>query len=174
GLWLLRGALLVAGGVLGAAVNGPVNRLLLAFFVQFNRFFEWLGHVYGRVVAGLIRAPLIALVVYAALMALTWFGFHRVPVGFIPQQDKGYLVVNLQLPDGASLERSEEVTQRIDAMVRETPGVQHTIAVPGYSVLSGTNISNVGGMYIVLDPFEERIVSGRSADVVMADLRRQF
>jgi multidrug efflux pump len=174
GLWLLRGALLVAGGVLGAAVNGPVNRLLLAFFVQFNRFFEWLGHVYGRVVGGLIRAPVVALVVYAALMALTWFGFHRVPVGFIPQQDKGYLVVNLQLPDGASLERSEEVMQRVDAMVRETPGVQHTIAVPGFSVLSGTNISNVGGMYVVLDPFEERIDSGRSADVVMADLRRQF
>jgi multidrug efflux pump len=173
-LWLLRGALLVAGGVLGAAVNGPVNRVLLAFFKQFNRFFEWLATAYGRVVGLIIRAPLVALVVYAALMALTWFGFHSVPTGFIPQQDKGYLVVNIQLPDGASLERSEEVTQRIDAMIRNTPGVQHTIAVPGYSVLSATNISNVGGMFVILDPFEERIVSGRSADVVLGDLRRQF
>ncbi len=69
----------------------------------------------------LVRAPLISLVVYAGLMGLTWFGFHRVPVGFIPQQDKGYLVVNVQLPDGASLERSEEVTQRVDAIVRDTP-----------------------------------------------------
>ena len=173
-LWILRVALLAAGGVLGAAVNGPVNRLLLAFFRQFNRFFEWLGHVYGRFVGLLIRVPLVVLVAYAALMALTWFGFRRVPVGFIPQQDKGYVVVNVQLPDGASLERTEEVTQRVNTMVRDTPGVLHTIAVPGYSVLSGTNVSNVGGMYIVLDPFEERIHSGRSADVVMADLRRQF
>src|SRR5215470_6493158 len=173
-LWLLRGALLLAGGVLGAAVNGPVNRALLAFFRQFNRFFEWLANVYGRVVGVLVRAPAIALVVYAALMALTWFGFHRVPVGFIPQQDKGYLVVNIQLPDGASLERIEEVTRRVDETIRETAGVQHTIAVPGYSVLSATNISNVGGMFVILDPFEERIVSGRSADVVLGDLRRQF
>src|SRR5215468_8710658 len=173
-LWLLRGGLLLAGGVLGAAVNGPVNRVLLAFFKQFNRFFEWLATAYGRVVGVIVRAPVIALVVYAALMALTWFAFHRVPVGFIPQQDKGYLVVNLQLPDGASLERSEEVTQRVDTMIRETPGVQHTIAVPGYSVLTATNISNVGGMFVILDPFEERVVSGRSADVVMGDLRQKF
>jgi multidrug efflux pump len=174
GIWLLRGALLVAGGLLGAAVNGPVNRLLLAFFKQFNRFFDWLANAYGRVVGLIVRAPMFALVVYAALMALTWFGFHSVPTGFIPQQDKGYLVVNIQLPDGASLERSEEVTRRVDAMIRDTPGVQHTIAVPGYSVLSATNISNVGGMFVILDPFEERIVSGRSADVVLGDLRRQF
>jgi multidrug efflux pump len=173
-LWLLRGALLLAGGVLGAAVNGPVNRALLAFFRQFNRFFEWLANVYGRVVGVIVRAPAIALVVYAALMALTWFGFHRVPVGFIPQQDKGYLVVNIQLPDGASLERSEEVTGRVDEMIRETPGVLHTIAVPGYSVLTATNVSNVGGMFVILDPFEERIHSGRSADVVLGDLRRNF
>src|SRR5215469_16768252 len=136
GLWLLRGGLLVAGGVLGAAVNGPVNRLLLAFFKQFNRFFEWLATAYGRLVGLIIRAPLVALVVYAALMALTWFGFHSVPTGFIPQQDKGYLVVNIQLPDGASLERSEEVTRRVDEMIRNTAGIQHTIAVPGYSELS--------------------------------------
>ncbi len=173
-LWLLRAALFAAGGVLGAAVNGPVNRALLAFFKQFNRFFDWLATAYGRLVGLLVRAPLISLVLYAALMALTWFGFHRVPVGFIPQQDKGYLVVNLQLPDGASLERSEEVTQRVDAIVRETPGVQHTIAVPGYSVLTATNVSNVGGMFVILDPFEERVASGRSADVVIGDLRQKF
>jgi multidrug efflux pump len=173
-LWLLRAALFAAGGVLGAAVNGLVNRALLAFFKQFNLFFEWLATAYGRLVGLLVRAPLIALVVYAALMALTWFGFHRVPVGFIPQQDKGYLVVNLQLPDGASLERSEEVTQRVDTMIRGTPGVQHTIAVPGYSVLTATNVSNVGGMFVILDPFEERVASGRSADVVIADLRQKF
>jgi multidrug efflux pump len=174
GLWVLRGALFVAGGVLGAALNGPVNRALLAFFAQFNRFFEWLGAVYGRGVGGLVRAPLFALAGYAALMVLTWYGFRSVPSGFIPPQDKGYLVVNLQLPDGASLERSEEVTQRIDRMVRETPGVQHTIAVPGYSVLTATNVSNVGGMFVILEPFEERVASGRSADVVLADLRRRF
>jgi multidrug efflux pump len=174
GLWVLRGALFVAGGVLGAALNGAVNRALLGFFAQFNRFFEWLGAVYGRGVGGLVRAPLFALAGYAALMVLTWYGFRSVPSGFIPPQDKGYLVVNLQLPDGASLERSEEVTQRVDRMVRETPGVQHTIAVPGYSVLTATNVSNVGGMFVILDPFEERVASGRSADVVLADLRRRF
>src|SRR5262249_36078719 len=75
---------------------------------------------------------------------------------FIPEQDKGYLVVNAQLPDGASLERSDEVIKRMTALARKTEGVGHTISVPGYSILTGTNIPNVGGMFVILAPFEER------------------
>jgi multidrug efflux pump len=174
GHWLLRVALYVAGGVLGAVLNEPVNRALLAFFAQFNRFFEWLAAAYGRVVGWLIRVPWLMLGLYAGLMVLTWLAFRTVPVGFIPEQDKGYLVVNLQLPDGASLERTEALARRVDEVVRATPGVRHTISVPGYSVVTATNVSNVGGMFVILEPFEERIASGRSANVVLADLRARF
>src|SRR5262249_60293643 len=114
--------------------NARVNRALLGFFKGFNRVFERLTEGYGRIVARLVRATTILLVAYAGLMVLTWSGFTTVPVGFIPDQDKGYLVVNAMLPDGASLERTEEVMKRIDDMVRATPGVAHTIRLPGYSI----------------------------------------
>ena len=173
-LWAVRLAVVGAGGFLGHRLYGRVNAALLAFFVGFNRFFEWLTAGYGRIVSRLVRATGLILVVYAGFMALTWFGFRTVPTGFIPEQDKGYLVVNAQLPDGASLERTEEVMARVDEIVRGTPGVAHTISIPGYSILTSNNISNAGGMFVILGPFEERVHEGLSAAVVGGKLREQF
>jgi multidrug efflux pump len=107
-------------------------------------------------------------------MVLTWLAFARVPTGFIPEQDKGYLVVNTMLPDGASLERTEAVMKHLDDMVRATPGVQHTLNIPGYSILTSNNISNAGGMFVILAPFEERVAAGLSSAKVAADLRTKF
>src|SRR6266446_5834874 len=126
-LWAVRLAVVAAGGVVGYRLNERVNRALLAFFKAFNRAFDWLTAGYGRIVARLVGATGILLVTYGGLMVLTWLGFRTVPVGFTPEQDKGYLAVNAQLPDGASLERTEEVMARLDEMVRATPGVQHAI-----------------------------------------------
>src|SRR5258705_12737180 len=107
------------------------------------------------------------LLIYGGLIGLTVLGFRMVPVGFIPQQDKGYLVVNAQLPDGASLERTDAVVARMTTIARDDPGVAHTIGLPGYSVLTSSNISNAGGMFVVLKPFEERVgKSELSADAV--------
>src|SRR5262249_18385142 len=140
----------------------------------FNRFFDWLGEHYGNIVGRLVKATGILLVSYVGLMVLTWLGFSRVPVGFIPDQDKGYLVVNAMLPDGASLERTQEVMTRLDDTVRATPGVAHTILLPGYSILTSNNISNVGGMFVILDEFDKRLPHGLTAAKVMADLRGKF
>ena len=87
-------------------------------------------------VALMLRLSVIALLVYGGLIGLTYLGFRAVPAGFIPEQDKGYLVVNAQLPDGASLERSDEVIARMTAIARKIEGVGHTISVPGYSILT--------------------------------------
>src|SRR5207253_2780051 len=111
---------------------------------------------------------------HAGVMVLTGLGFRTVPTCFIPDQDKGYLVVNAQLPDGASLERTEDVMARLDEMVRATPGVQHTIRLPGYSILTSNNISNVGGMFVILQPFEDRVAAHLPAAKVAANLRGQF
>jgi multidrug efflux pump len=98
-----------------------------------------------------------------------------VPVGFIPEQDKGYLVVNVQLPDGASLERTGAVVDRLVKIAGETPGVAHTVAMPGYSILSATNIPNFGGMFVILAPFEERKARAElSGPSVAKELRRKF
>ena len=114
---------------------------------------------YGRGVALFLRISVIALAVYGGLMGLTYLGFQAVPTGFIPDQDKGYLVINAQLPDGASLDRSDKIVRQMSDIARDpkkVPGVWHTIDLPGYSALLGTNISNVGGMFVILEPFEER------------------
>jgi multidrug efflux pump len=121
----------------------------------------------------MLRIAVIMLVVYVGLLALTVVGFRTVPVGFIPQQDKGYLVVNGQLPDGANLERTEAVVARMTAIARKDDGVAHTIGLPGYSVLTSTNISNAGGMFIILKPFEERAGHQElSANEVIKRLRK--
>src|SRR4051794_22577252 len=106
-LLFLPGA--VAGGALGWFLIRPVNRLLGRFFRAFNRVFDRATDVYGRLVGWALRLSLIVLLVYVGLLGLTAFGFTRIPLGFIPSQDKGRLYVNVQLPDSAALERTSDV-----------------------------------------------------------------
>lgn len=155
-LWAARGAAFLVGCVAGWLLSGLVNRMLGLFFKGFNWVFDRAIGIYGVSIGMLLRVSLIVLIGYGGLMWLTGKGFATVPVGFIPEQDKGYLVVNAQLPDGASLERSQEVSAKLIDIIAKTPGVAHTIAVPGYSILMATNISNVGGMFVILEPFEKR------------------
>ncbi len=149
--------------------------LLGGFFRGFNKAFDVTIGGYGASVALLLRGSVIVLLIYVGLLGLTWVGFARVPTGFVPEQDKGYLVVNAQLPDGASLERTEAVSQQMAAIAKEVPGVAHTITMPGYSVLTATNLSNVGGMYVVLEEFDHRKGDpNKSASAIGGELRRRF
>ena len=174
-LWALRLAVFLAGSVVGWFLSSPVNRVLLLFFDGFNAVFDRVAKGYGGMVRSTLRIAAVMLLVYGGLLAMTFLGFRVVPAGFIPQQDKGYLVVNAQLPDGASLERTDAVVSRMTALARNDPGVAHTIGLPGYSVLTSNNISNAGGMFIILKPFEER--AGKvdlGADAVLARLHKAF
>jgi multidrug efflux pump len=174
-LWALRAAVFVGGAVAGWFAGVLVNGLLGAFFRAFNWLFDVTINVYGRLVAGLLRISFVALLVYGGLMGLTFLGFRVVPVGFIPEQDKGYLVLNAQLPDGAALDRTDKVVREMSKLAREEPGVAHTIDLPGYSAVLGTNISNVGGMFVILDPFEERAGKAElSAPAIIGRLRQKF
>jgi multidrug efflux pump len=173
-LWGLRFGMFAVGALAGRLISRPFNYIFGRFFVAFNRFFDITTNMYGRTVQGLLRISVIILILYGGLLALTYVGFTTVPVGFIPEQDKGYLVVNAQLPDGASLERTEEVMRRVTDIARNTPGVAHALSLPGYSVLTSNNLSNVGGMFVVLAPFEERIEHGLFGPKVLAALRASF
>ncbi len=152
-----------------------MNSVLNRFLSGFNWVFDRLSGGYGFLVRGLLRVSVILLLVYGGLLAMTALGFKVVPKGFIPDQDKGYLVVNVQLPDGASLERTDRLVTQLSTIALETDGVAHVIAVPGYSTLLSTNISNVGGMFVILKPFEERKehanLYGRR---IAEELRRKF
>jgi multidrug efflux pump len=174
-LWALRAGVALLGAVVGWLAAAVVNAGLGAFFRGFNWVFDVTINGYGKAVGALLRLSVVALVVYAGLMGLTYLGFQAVPVGFIPEQDKGYLVLNAQLPDGASLERSDRLIQELSKLAREDEGVDHTIDLPGYSVLVSTNISNVGGMFVILKPFEERAGKPNlSGPAVTARLRSKF
>ncbi len=143
-------------------------------FGSFNRLFEACTAVYGRLVALCIRGTAAALLVYAGLLVLTWHGFVTVPTGFVPDQDKGYLLATVQLPDSASLERTDAVMRQIDQIVSHAPGVAHRVSISGQSFLLSANGSNFGSMFVILDDFEHRRKAGLDADTIAAGLRREL
>jgi hydrophobe/amphiphile efflux-1 (HAE1) family protein len=172
GIWL---GIVVVTGIVGWLVAPSVNYVLNKFLAGFNWVFDRLAGGYGFLVRGLLRISLILLVVYAGLLGLTVLGFRTVPKGFVPEQDKGYLVVNVQLPDGASLQRTDALIRQLARVAAETTGVAHTIAVPGNSLVLSTNISSVGGMFVILDPFEERKHDPQlHARALATELRKKF
>jgi multidrug efflux pump len=147
---------MLAGGLVGLVVIRPVNAVLGWVFRGFNRWFDRTTALYGRMVGWVLRLSAVMLVVYGGLLVLTTWQFTRTATGFIPQQDKGYLLLNVQLPDSASVERTQRVMARIEKIVRETPGVKHTVGVSGTSLILGANAPNLGSMYVMLQPFERR------------------
>jgi multidrug efflux pump len=142
-------------------------------FRGFNWVFERATKFYGMTVGRLIRLAVVVLVIYGGLLVLTYLGFRGLPGGFIPQQDQGYLVVNVELPEGASLERTEKLMARVAELCLETEGVNHTVQIAGYSILTRTTIPNDGGIYVSLRPFDER-KGKRHADDIVRDLNAKF
>jgi multidrug efflux pump len=172
GLLALPGA--IVGGIVGWLIIRPVNAVLGLFFRGFNWVFDRVTQLYGTTVGWGLRLSVLALVMYVALIGLTGFGFTRVPSGFIPSQDKGRLIVNIQLPDSASLERTAEVARKMDKIALETPGIAHTLANPGRSFVLNAIGSNLGTMFITFEPFHERRDPSMSGEAIAAQLRQRF
>jgi multidrug efflux pump len=174
--WLYWGATfapgLLAGLAAGWFIIGPVNAALGWFFGGFNRLFDGVTAAYGRAVGRLLRVSVIVLMVYGGLLALTCWRVASAPTGFIPTQDQGYLLVSVQLPDSASVQRTDAILARIDQMARSIPGVAHTVGVSGQSFLTTTNGSNLGSMFIVLKPFGQR-TQAEYDEVIAAKIQRQ-
>src|SRR5262245_2333036 len=164
----------VAGGALGWFLIPPVNWALAHFFRGCNWLFERTTQAYGKAVGWCLRLSVIVLLVYVGLIGLTGFGFNRVPSGFVPIQDKGYLVVNIQLPDSASLERTVEVTDAVEKIALETPGIAHTVAVPGTSFVLNANSSNYGSIFVILKPFHERQDPALTGEAIAGRLRARL
>jgi len=143
-------------------------------FRPFNRVFEKASHGYVGTVRRVIRGSGIALLVYAGFIVLTWFGFASTPTGFVPQQDKQYLVAFAQLPDAASLDRTEAVIKRMSAMAMEQPGVANAIAFPGLSINGFTNSPNSGVVFVALKDFDERKDPSESASAIAGALNGKF
>ncbi len=174
--WLIWGATfapgLLAGLVAGWFLIGPVNAVLGWIFGRFNRLFDAVTAAYGWMVGRLLRFSVIVLVVYGGLLGLTGWRVATAPAGFIPTQDQGYLLVNVQLPDSASAQRTDAILTRIDQMARGISGVAHTVGVSGESFLTSTNGSNFGSMFVTLKPFEQR-AHAEYDEVIAAKLQQQ-
>ncbi|MGR9086742.1 MAG: efflux RND transporter permease subunit [Gammaproteobacteria bacterium] len=157
------------------ALTRLIDRLFGWFFSAFNRFFDWFSEGYARLVGRLIRMTAVVLVLYAGLNGLNFLAFDKVPTGFIPQQDQGYLILYAQLPDAASLTRTQAVVKEATDIVLGTEGVKHLNAYAGFSILSGSSQSNVATMFARLDDFDQR--SGNAnlhADAVIKSLQQRL
>jgi len=150
------------------------ERSLGGFFALFNRGFRFTSVAYARGVRRAIRFAAIVLLVYAGLLAATGGMFRVVPTGFIPQSDQAYTITAIQLPDGASLERTDAVVQQAVKILLETPGIAHTVAFSGFSGATRTNSANAGAIFAALKPFDERVKSGESLDRILAESQRRL
>ncbi len=164
----------LVGVLAGLILARPLNALLGGFFRAFNAGFSRATGGYVRLVGRTLRVSAPALLVYGGLLALTYYGFAAAPKGFIPPQDKGYLLVNVQLPDSASVQRTDQVMRQIEEIALKTPGVRHTVAVAGQSILLNANAPNFGAMFVMLDDFHRRTDPGLSGEAIAARLQGDF
>ncbi len=151
-----------------------MDKVLGGFFRGFNRAFGAASDGYGRSVGGLLNRKSIVMLVYVVLAGATYGMFNAVPGGFVPAQDKQYLIGFAQLPDAASLDRTEDVIKRMSDIAMQQPGVEHAIAFPGLSINGFTNSSNAGVVFVALSPFEERTTPELSGGAIAMALNQKF
>ncbi|MGE0756436.1 MAG: efflux RND transporter permease subunit [Pirellulaceae bacterium] len=171
-----------------------INGMLGWFFRAFNQAFTTSANFYARGVAMLLRVSVLVMAVYGGLLYLTYVGFTSVPTGFIPSQDKGYLLVDVRLPDSASVERTAEVMAQIEKIAlgdrgtegdsthagggshaesdRPGQGIAHAIALTGQSIVQNAIGSNYGSLFLILDEFHVRHGAASGADAIASRLRR--
>ena len=151
-----------------------LNRFVRAAFSHFNAGFEWMSSRYARMTARFVRATAPILVVYVGLISLTAFQFARMPTGFIPDQDIGYLVTVIQLPPGSSLARTDAVVRKVNDIILETPGIEHTSPVTGFDVTTSTVAPNAATIFLGLPSLYGKHIHGVNAATMLAAVRRRL
>jgi multidrug efflux pump len=151
-----------------------LDMMLGWFFWLFNKVFGFSTAAYAWTVGKFLRINIVVLVVYAGLLAMTYWAFMKAPVGFIPQQDQGRLICNVQLPDSASLERTQQIVKQVEKITLAEDGVAHTVAFSGTSFLLQASSPNFASLLVVLKPFDERKDSRLRDTAIMARLRKKW
>jgi hydrophobe/amphiphile efflux-1 (HAE1) family protein len=144
------------------------------FFRWFNRTFDRTSSIYGRAVHMLLRRTALAVIAYGILIAVAAYGFKTVSTGFIPAQDRGYLITVIQLPDGASLERTDEVVRKATQMILDTPGIRYAVSFAGFSGATRANSANAGAIFVGPTPFDERTADDPTATQLLAALQARL
>ncbi len=170
----LSATLLKARGAPKDWLTRLMDALFGGFFRGFNRLFRTSSERYGRGVGGLLSRKSIAVGIYVLLLGVTYVGFNQVPSGFIPTQDKQYLVSFAQLPDGATLDRTEDVIREMSTIALKEKGVEGAVAFPGLSINGFINSSSAGIVFVTLKPFNERTSSDLSGFAIAQKLQQKF
>ncbi|MFO0946737.1 MAG: efflux RND transporter permease subunit [Planctomycetota bacterium] len=144
------------------------------FFRGFERVYGWVEGLYTAIVRRLVRQVTVVLLFFAGLVALTGWWYTRLPGGFFPVEDQGYLLVIVQLPDAASQFRTREVTERIDKILAETPGINDWITIGGLSLLDNSSAPNAATMFVTFRGWKERANKGLTQEAILADLNQRF
>lgn len=144
------------------------------FFRGFNWIFDKFTRGYTGIVRRFVRLGFVLFIVYGGLLLVTWFGFDRVPLGFIPQQDQGYGIIVGQLPDSASLERTDEVVRKVVEIAKTVDGVNGAVAFAGFNGATFANSPNAAAIFTTFEPFQERSKKGRSSDIIINELRQKL
>jgi multidrug efflux pump len=165
---------MVAGLIFGWFLIRPINFVLGGLFRGFNWAFDQMTVLYGWVVGGGLRLAVVVLVLYAVLVGLTFHLLQGAPTGFVPQQDMGRLLVSMQLPDSASLQRTQQVMARVDKTLHETDGIAHSFGIAGVSFVQQSNGPNFASFFVILKPFKERQQPHLKDDAIMARLRARW
>jgi multidrug efflux pump len=151
-----------------------LNFLFGWFFRPFNRWFNWSGKWYANLVRIFLGRATFALIIYAGLVLLTFNLFRTTPTGFIPLQDKQYLVAFAQLPEASSLDRTDAVIRRMSEIALQHPAVESAVAFPGLSINGFTNSTNSGIVFVTLKPFSERNAPNLGGFAVANELQQKF
>jgi HAE1 family hydrophobic/amphiphilic exporter-1 len=144
------------------------------FFRGFDAAFRNVEGGYVGMAKTLVRRSLLMMLLFLVIGGFTGWQFGKLPTGFLPTEDQGYLLANVQLPDSASLERTQEVLDSIDGILKETPGVRDWVSLGGYSVIDGTNASNAATLYIIMEPWDARTAPSLSQEAILRNLMARF
>lgn len=157
-----------------AMLFAPAMRVARRFSNAFNRLFQRLSDAYGRLVRKVVRIIPAMTALYVVLIAATGYLLVSSPKGFIPAQDRGYLVVLVRMPDGATLERTSAVARKIEDIALSVPGVARVPVFSGVNAATGTNSANSAGLFPVFQPWPERKARGLTIDTIAAEMRKRL
>ncbi|MFO7707856.1 MAG: multidrug efflux RND transporter permease subunit [Desulfobacterales bacterium] len=153
----------------------PQTGKLNAFYRGFNHVYNAFENAYARLVNRVVRRCGLMMVVYVGLMVLTFWGFVSIPTGFIPEEDQGYAIVGIQLPDAASIERTAAVSDQVHKILKEIPGIAHLLTIGGISLLDNSaSLPSGAVVYAIYEDFETRGKAGHTQEKVLSEMRRRL
>ena len=136
------------------------------FYKWFNKGFSATEDGYGKLTARMLAHPFISILIYFAISGVAFYGLLKWPTGYIPEEDQGYFMTSIQLPDGASLERTEQIVDQLSAEIKKIPYVKDVMSVAGYSMMGAGALSNYGSYFVILEPWSKRGKKGSVENVI--------